>query len=65
MRDELDARYWVDHHDQFSEWLEGRIAAAGAAARRAVRVRRHAFGQLLSLVAAVGITLASFGGTAA
>lgn len=26
MRDELDGRMWVDHHDQFSEWV-GNAAA--------------------------------------
>jgi len=55
MRDELDSRMWLAHHDQFSQWV-------GAAAAT-IRAGLHRLGgwdgsthQLLALVAAFALT---------
>lgn len=65
MRDEIDARIWVDHHDRFADSRGGQLAAAGTALRGLRGGTRRAADQLLSLVAAIGITLVSFGGSVA
>jgi hypothetical protein len=62
MRDEIDGRMWVAHHDQFSEWV-GTAAAA-------VRAGLHRLGgwdgsvhQLLALAAAFALTALNLGFT--
>ena len=37
MRDEMDSRIWVEHHDAFSEGLENLFARLGAAVGIALR----------------------------
>jgi hypothetical protein len=59
MRDEMDARIWNEHHDQFSEWFEGIIASAGG-----LRLPRPRLApQLVAPITAMTITLITFGGT--
>ena len=65
MRDQMDAEIWNAHHDQFSEWLDGRVAAAGAALRRTASIGRHVPGQLVAGLFALSLTLATFGVSAA
>ena len=62
MRDEIDGRMWVAHHDQFSQW------AANAATT--IRVGLHRFAgwdgsihQLLALTAAFALTALNLGFT--
>ena len=65
MRDELDGRIWNAHHDQFSEWIDGGVAALGARLRGSAPLARRAPPQLLAALAAVGLTLITFTASAA
>ena len=65
MRDQMDAEIWNAHHDQFSEWLDGRIAAVGAALRGGESLAGRVPSQVLAGLFAVGLTLATFGASAA
>jgi hypothetical protein len=38
MRDEMDARIWAEHHQDFSNLVAGAIAAIGPALRRLHRM---------------------------
>jgi len=60
MRDEMDARIWNEHHDQFSEWIDGGVVAAGAQVRRAVAAIGDVPRQLLAGVAALSVTVLTF-----
>ncbi len=64
MRDELDARMWNDHHEQFSQAMDGAIGAPGGALRFGASRAAGLPGQLLSLAAALGVTLLTLGATA-
>ena len=55
MRDELDGRMWVDHHDQFSEWV-GVAAAAIRAGLYRLAGWDGSVHQLLALAAAFALT---------
>jgi len=57
MRDQYDAQIWNDHHDQFSEWLDGVFAAAGEAIRRAASATPPVVPQLLAAGVALSLTL--------
>jgi hypothetical protein len=61
MRDEMDARAWNEHHDQFSEWVGEFLAAATRFRLPGLQVS----GQLLAALTALSITIITFGGTAA
>lgn len=63
MRDQLDAQIWNDHHDQFSEWLDGIVGRAGAALRGPLAARVPT--QLLAGLVAVSFTLLTFGASVA
>ena len=65
MRDEMDARMWNAHHDQFSEWVDSGVAAAAARLRKLGTLAFRVPGQLLAAVAAVGLTLLTFGASGA
>ena len=65
MRDELDGRIWNEHHDQFSQWLDGVFVVAGASLRRGGRTAARVPGQLLAGLAAVTLTLTTFGASLA
>lgn len=65
MRDQMDAEIWNAHHDQFTEWLGERLAAAGGALRKGTPLAGRAPGQLLATLLAVSFTLATFGASAA
>jgi hypothetical protein len=59
MRDRMDAELWNAHHDQFSQWLDGRVARAGAALKHAgsaVRVPVQ-FAAAIAAVSLAGLTL--------
>ena len=63
MRDEYDGRLWTAGHDRFSSDVE---AALGALARSLPRPRLPRVPpQLIAALAAVGITLVTFTGSAA
>lgn len=62
MRDELDARMWNDGSDRFVPAMDGVIGGAlRLGASRAIRLP----GQLISLVAAFGVTVLTLGATIA
>ena len=65
MRDQMDAEIWNARHDQFSEWLDQRFAAAGETLGSASAAGARVPGQLLATLFAVGLTLATFGASAA
>ena len=65
MRDQMDAQIWNAHHDQFSEWLDGLVLAAGAKLRGSFERAGQAPAQLLAGLLAVSVTLATFGASAA
>ena len=70
MRDEMDARMWVEHHDQFSLSVDRGLARLGAGFSRlrsgASRVAAWdgTTAQALAMVAAFAITALSFNTTA-
>lgn len=59
MRDELDARMWVAHHDQFSLSVDRGLAKLRAGFSRLARWD-GTNPQLLAMVAALAITALSF-----
>ena len=63
MRDEMDGRLWNAHHAAFSDSIDAAFAGA------AQRIRSIGLGavpaQLLAALAAVGLTLLTFTGSAA
>jgi hypothetical protein len=63
MRDELDARMWVDHHEEFGHWVDGAIAAARGGLARLAQWDGTTH-QLFALVAAFAITGLTFNATA-
>lgn len=63
MRDEMDARMWVEHHDQFAEMVDGAIAALRNGLAR-IGGWDGTTQQLLSLVAAFLVTALTFNTTA-
>ena len=63
MRDEMDGRLWDAHHAAFSDSIDAAIAGA---AQRLGRIDAGAVpAQLLAALAAVGLTLLTFTGSAA
>ena len=60
MRDEMDARIWNAHHHQFSEWIDGGVAALGVRLRGSALLASHTPPQLVAALAAVGLTLITF-----
>jgi|GEM_PF-2106734 len=64
MRDQMDAEIWNAHHDQFSEWLDERVAAAGQALRGGGSLAARVPAQLLATLLAVSLTFATFGASA-
>jgi hypothetical protein len=70
MRDEMDARMWVQHHDQFSLSVDRGLERLGAGLSRlragAARLAHWdgTTAQLLALVAAFAVTALSFNTTA-
>jgi hypothetical protein len=59
MREELDGRMWVAHHDQFGLWVEGALGSLRAGLSRLSRWDGTS-PQLLAMVAALAITALSF-----
>jgi len=55
MRDELDGRIWVDHHEAFSEGVDGAIAAVRGAIGRFAGWDGTGH-QLFAMVAAFALT---------
>jgi hypothetical protein len=64
MRDELDGRMWVDHHDQFSEWIDSAIAVLRSGLSR-LSTWDGSTAQLLAMIAAFAVTALTFNATAA
>ena len=62
MRDELDGRMWVDHHDQFNEWV-GTAAATIRAGLYRLAGWDGSVHQLLALAAAFALTSLNIGFT--
>lgn len=64
MRDELDGRMWVDHHDQFGEWVDSALSVLRSGLSR-LATWDGSTHQLLALVAAFAVTALTFNTTAA
>jgi len=64
MRDELDGRMWVAHHEQFSHWIDDAILAARNGLSRLANWDGTTH-QFLALIAAFAITGLTFNSTAA
>jgi len=64
MRDEFDARFWVDHHEAFAEGIDRGLAALRSLAGRFAAWDGSSH-QLLALLLAFAITGLSFNTTAA
>ena len=63
MRDEIDARFWVDHHESFSEGIDQLVASLRSVATRFAAWDGSSH-QLAALVLAFAITGLSFNSTA-
>lgn len=59
MRDEMDARIWNEHHDQFSIWA-GEFLEAATSFRLP---RLDSLAQVFAIFTAISMTLITFGGT--
>ena len=64
MRDELDGRMWVDHHNQFGEWVDSALGVLRSGLSR-LATWDGSTHQLLALVAAFAVTALTFNTTAA
>jgi len=64
MRDELDGRMWVDHHEAFGQWVSDAVATVRASLSRLANWDGTTH-QLLALVAAFAITSLTFNTTTA
>jgi X-X-X-Leu-X-X-Gly heptad repeat protein len=70
MRDEMEARMWVEHHDQFSLSVDRALArlSAGLSRLRAGAARLASWdgttGQLFAMALAFAVTALSFNTTA-
>jgi hypothetical protein len=62
MRDEIDGRMWVAHHDQFSQWVATAAATIRAGAYR-LAGWDGSMHQLLALAAAFALTALNLGFT--
>ena len=59
MRDRMDAELWNAHHDQLSQWLDGRVSRARSVLSRAgsaVRVPVQ-FAAAIAAVSLAGLSL--------
>ena len=63
MRDEIDARLWVDHHDGFADGVDRLFASVRSVAARFANWDGTSH-QLLALIASFAITALSFNTTA-
>ena len=63
MRDEIDARLWVDHHDGFADGVDRLFAAVRSAAVRFANWDGTSH-QALALIASFAITALTFNTTA-
>ena len=59
MKDQIDGRLWIEHHDAFSRVVVDALDAAGAALRRLGSWDGTA-AQLLAMVTAFAVTALSF-----
>lgn len=64
MRDELDGRMWVAHHEQFGEWVVGAIASVRSGLGRFAHWDGSTH-QLLAMATAFAVTALTFNATAA
>ena len=62
MRDELDSRMWLAHHDDFNHWVDDAASAIRSALARFATWEGTTH-QLLALVAAFAVTGLSIGST--
>ena len=62
MRDELDSRMWLAHHDDFSHWVDDAAGAVRATLARFANWDGTTH-QLLALIAAFAVTGLSIGST--
>jgi len=60
MRDEIDGRMWVAHHDQYSRFVAGAASAVRAGLYRLAGWDGSVH-QLLALMAAFALTALNFG----
>ena len=64
MRDEIDGRFWTDHHEQFADTIDGLFAAIGTRLGR-LAAWDGSTQHLLALVASFALTALSFNATTA
>jgi len=62
MRDELDGRMWVDHHEAFGQWVNDAAATVRSSLARLANWDGTTH-QLLALIAAFAITSLTFNTT--
>lgn len=60
MHDEMDARIWTAHHEQFSASIDDALGALGAGFRRRLASLDGPPGHVLSMAAALAVTLMTF-----
>ena len=60
MRDEIDARIWTASHERFSASVDDALDALGARIRRRLASLDGTPGHLLSMTAALAVTLMTF-----
>ena len=65
MRDEIDARLWNEHHEQFSEWLDGAVSASVRRLRQLSARGGAVPEQLFATLAAAALTLLTVTASAA
>jgi hypothetical protein len=63
MRDELDGRMWIAHHQQFGEWVDEALAVIRSGLGRLAGWDGSSH-QLLAIVAAFAVTAITFNATA-
>jgi hypothetical protein len=64
MRDELESRMWLAHHDQFGLWVDSAIASVRAGLARLPNWDGSTH-QLIALIASFAITAITFNATTA
>jgi hypothetical protein len=64
MHDRYDAELWNANHDQFSQWIEEGLVAAGRTVRRGLAAIEPAAGQLMAVTTALALTTITFSAAA-
>lgn len=65
MRDQNDARLWATHHGELARGIDGAIGTLGGALRLGTSRATGLSGRIVSLIAALCVTVLTLGMTAA